>query len=233
MKDFIKWLGVNEKIAKVIVWLMIIMIMLILTNTMLESMGLPYYAITYDNLVKINAVKLINVIISCIVCILNFYSVMLLVFRVKEAKRIFKYALLYLALNWIIKAIFGYVVMQVFIVVFDMIFCYLYSKKKLKYILYGICSLIFNTLIQGIWYVSKVRFIDYSNISSITKSILSLDYFVIMAVIILVKEIWLKKRGEKTCGMGQDVGFGSENSKTKVNLQKKSQRKSQAQLKKE
>ena len=28
MKDFIKWLGVNEKIAKVAVWLLIIMVTL-------------------------------------------------------------------------------------------------------------------------------------------------------------------------------------------------------------
>ena len=49
MKDFVKWLGVNEKIAKVVVWLLIIMVMLILTNTMLESLGFPYYKITYDS----------------------------------------------------------------------------------------------------------------------------------------------------------------------------------------
>ena len=44
--------------------------------------------------------------------------------------------------------------------------------------------------------MAKARFIDYNSINDPTKSILSLDYFIIMAVIILVKEVYLKKRGE-------------------------------------
>ena len=53
MKDFIKWLGVNEKVAKVVVWLLIIMTSLIIVNAALESLGFPHYAITYDNLKRI------------------------------------------------------------------------------------------------------------------------------------------------------------------------------------
>ena len=47
MKDFVKWLGVNEKVAKAIVWLLIIMVTLIIFNMGLESLGFPYYKITY------------------------------------------------------------------------------------------------------------------------------------------------------------------------------------------
>ena len=62
MKDFVKWLGVNEKVAKVVVWLLIIMVMLILTNTMLESLGFPFYKITYQNIRKINIAKHMDII---------------------------------------------------------------------------------------------------------------------------------------------------------------------------
>ena len=58
MKDFIKWLGVNEKIAKVAVWMLIFMVALIIVNTALESLGFPHYAITYDNLKQININKI-------------------------------------------------------------------------------------------------------------------------------------------------------------------------------
>ena len=34
MKDFIKWLGVNEKIAKVVVWILIIIVTLNKANYM-------------------------------------------------------------------------------------------------------------------------------------------------------------------------------------------------------
>ena len=54
MKDFIKWLGVNEKIAKIAVWLLIIMVFLIVLNTALASLGFPNYQLTYDNLIKVN-----------------------------------------------------------------------------------------------------------------------------------------------------------------------------------
>ena len=61
MKDFIKWLGVNEKIAKVAVWLLIIMVTLIIVNTALASLGFPNYQITYSNLVNINIDKKLNI----------------------------------------------------------------------------------------------------------------------------------------------------------------------------
>ena len=221
MKDFIKWLGVNEKVAKVVVWLMIIMIMLILTNTMLESIGLPYYAITYKNIVKIDTNVLIKTVLSGVVAALNFYSVTLLVFHIKEAKPMFKYMLLYLVSNYLINAIFGYGVLQFFIIIFIVTFCYLYSNKNKKYILYSILAYIATVAIQGIWYLSKARFIDYTKISSITKSILSLDYFIIMLIIILVKEIYLKRRRERICGMDSDAFSGLENSKTKANSHRK------------
>lgn len=60
MKDFLKWLGVNEKVAKVAIWLFIIMVCLIVVNTALDSLGLPYYKITMDNLVKIDTNKVVD-----------------------------------------------------------------------------------------------------------------------------------------------------------------------------
>ena len=141
MKDFIKWLGVNEKVAKVAVWMLIIMVFLIIVNTALNSLGFPYYAITYDNLKNIDLGGTIDIILNCVVCILNFCSITLLVFSIKETKTIVKYSILYMILNWIFKEMFGYAALQIFIIVFILIFCYLYSNKNLKYVLYGFLEL--------------------------------------------------------------------------------------------
>ena len=226
MKDFVKWLGVNEKVAKVVVWLLIIMVTLIIFNTAMESLGFPYYAITYKNMLRINNdEKLVNFIVGAIMSFLNFYSIVLLVFRVKEAKSILKYAILYMIMNYFINIFLGYSALQVFIILFILTFCYLYSNKNIKYIIYSILAFISTTIIQGVWFLSKARFIDYTKLNYSTKSILSLDYFIIMAIIILVKEIYLKKRGEKLCGLHQDAGYGLVNSKTKANSQRKSQKK--------
>lgn len=223
MKDFLKWLGVNEKVAKVAVWMLIIMVFLIITNTMLESVGFPHYAITYDNIMKININKFIDSIINLILTALNFYTMVLLVFRIKEIKPMFKYVLLYLLLNVISTIMFGSGITQIFIILFLVVFSYLYSHKNKKYILYIIISMMINTVVQGITYAYKVKFIDYTSINDITKAILFSDYFIIMAVIILVKEIYLKKRGDKICGEmdHQQAGSGLANSKTKINSQKK------------
>ena len=229
MKDFIKWLGVNEKVAKVVVWLMIIMIMLILTNTMLESIGFPHYRITYQNLRQIDGNLFIETVSSLIVCFVNFLCITLLVFRIKETKSIIKYGILYTLLNWVITKIFNYAILQVFIISFVIVFCYLYSKKNKKYILYGILSIIINIAVQGITYLYKMNLIDFSKISDTTRALLSIDYFIIMGVIILVKEIYLKKRSEKVCITDQEVCFGLENSNKKTNLQKNLQKKSQKQ----
>ncbi len=64
MKDFIKWLGVDEKIAKVAVWTLIVMIFLIILNTFLDSIGVPYYKLSAENLSKISTGKLTEYIIS-------------------------------------------------------------------------------------------------------------------------------------------------------------------------
>lgn len=232
MKDFIKWLGVNEKIAKVAVWLLIIMVTLIIFNTALDSVGFPHYQITYDNLKQINAVKVIRVCASLLVCFVNFYTIVLLVFRIKDVKPILKYAVLYVMLSWIITQTLNYGILQIFIALYILIFCYLYSNKKPKYILYGIISFIINTAVQGITYLYKMNIIDFSKVTTITRALFSIDYFIIMGIIILVKEIYLKKRGGKTCGMDQEVGYGLVNSKAKTKSQRKSPKKSQAQLNK-
>lgn len=197
MKEFIKWLGINDKVAKVAVWLLIIMVFLIITNMMLESIGFPYYKITYENMKRINVNKVIEYAVSSLIAILNFYSIVLLTFRVKESKKIFKYALLYLVLNLVLSFIFSKAIMQVLIFIYIVGFCYIFSGKNKKYLLYGTLSYVATVFIQGIWYLSKARFIDYSSLNYTTRSILSLDYFIIMGIIILVKEIYLKKRSEK------------------------------------
>jgi len=196
MKEFIKWLGVNEKVAKVVVWMFILMVFLIVTNAMLASIGFPHYRITYENLVNIDATKTLGFIVNCLVCILNFYATMLLIFRIKESKKMFKYAILYMCLNCAINMTFGYAVLQIFILIAMIGFPYLYSNKNKKYILYGLISLVINALIQGITYLYKIKLIDFTTIGELTRGFLSIDYFIIMAVIILIKEIYLKKRGE-------------------------------------
>ena len=225
MKDFVKWLGVNEKVAKVVVWLFIIMVMLIIFNTALGSIGFPNYQITYNNLKQIDGNKFVEILLKGIVSILNFYAIVLLVFRTNKIKPLFKFAVIYMILGWIVGNLFNYAIGQIFIILFILLFCYLYSGRNYKYILYAIIGFFVNTVIEGIWYIVKVRSIDYTKINYVTKSILILDYFIIMGVIILVKEIYLKKRSEKLCGVDQDAFYGSANSKTKANSQRKSQKK--------
>ena len=99
MKEFCKWLGVSEKIAKVVVWIFIIMSMLIVFNVAFESMGLPYYKLTVENLSKVNVNEIIEFTFSCVIVLLNFYTVVFLVFPVKDFNKIFKYSLLYLVLE--------------------------------------------------------------------------------------------------------------------------------------
>ena len=200
MKEFLKWLGVNEKIAKIVVWILIAMIVLIVINTTLESIGLPFYKITAENIGKIiKSPKLIEYMISWAIAWLNFCSIIFLVFRIKEFKKIFPYSILFIVIQIIVEVILkcNYVISQISIVSFLLIFCYLYSNKKIKYIFYGIISFVINTIIQGICYMYKVRFIDFEKMSQALKGILGIDFFIIMLVVILVKEIYLKKRGEK------------------------------------
>lgn len=220
MKDFIKWLGVNEKIAKVVVWFFIFTVMLIIINAGLDSLGLPYYKITYENIIKIKVNNFEEIITNCIVCILNFLSTMLLIFRVKEIKEILKYGILYMIFNWLITTIFGEGIVQVYMFMFFVLFAYFYSKRNNKYIAYAIISVLVNVIVQSITYYYKARFIDYAHINYLTRSLLFSDYFIIMAIIILVKEIYLKKRGEKKWVTDQEVFFGSETSKKKTNSQR-------------
>lgn len=197
MKDFVKWLGVNEKIAKVVVWLLIIMVTLIIVNTALNSMGLPHYAITYKNLIKINSTTLTETIANCITCIMGYYAIILLIFRVSETKKLLKYALIYLISNWVITTLFGEIVVQVYMFLFFILFPYFYSKKNKKYLIYGFLSYFLNIIIQGIAYMYKAKFLNFATLDYVTRNIISLDYFIIIGMIIIVKEVYLKKRGEK------------------------------------
>ena len=194
MKEFCKWLGVNEKFAKVIVWLFIIMSMLIVFNSAFESMGMPYYKLTVENLSKIDYPKVFDYGISWIVALLNFYAMVFLIFPIKDFKKIFKYSILYLILNIIVLNLFGNGALQIFIALFIVIFSYLYSNKNKKYILYGILSCIISTIIQYVCYLYKARFIDFVNISGLNKLLVYSDYVLFMFIIILVKEIIIKNK---------------------------------------
>lgn len=196
MKDFCKWLGVSEKFAKVIVWIFIIMSMLIIFNSAFESMGLPYYKLTIENLSKINYPKLLDYGISWIIVLLDFYGVMFLIFPIKDFNKIFKYSILYLILNIIVFNLFGNGVLQIFILLFTVIFSYLYSNKNKKYILYGFGGYLVSVIVQYFCYLYKVRFIDFTNIDRLNKFLTSLDYFIFMFIIILVKEVVIKNKNE-------------------------------------
>jgi len=201
IKDFCKWLGVSEKIAKLVIWLFIGMCFLIVTNIMLESIGLPYYKITVDNLSRLDYGVLMSLFFSSLVTLLNFYSVVLLVFNVKQITKIFKYAIIYLLLNIVIVNIFNgsleALLLQIFILIYILIFCYLYSNKNKKYLFYRICSYIVNVFVQFICYLYKLRFVDYSKLNPVNWFLTSIDFLIIMFVIIFIKEIILKKKEVK------------------------------------
>mgnify|MGYP004497781707 CR=1 FL=1 len=194
MREFLKWLGVNEKVAKVAIWLFIIMVCMIVINTALDSLGLPYYKITVDNLVKIDVNWVTNGIISLFLTLINIYTILFLIFPIKDFKKIFPYSVLYLALNIILTIYGNYLVTQLFIILFVIIFSYFYSGKKSKYVLYAIISIVINAIIQYIWFTYKAKAISINEISNATKTVLTLDFFIIMLIIILAKEIYLKKR---------------------------------------
>ena len=118
MKEFCKWLGVSEKFAKVVVWIFIIMSMLIVFNVAFESMGLPYYKLTVENLSKIDYPKALEYIFAWIATLLDFYAVIFLIFPIKDFENIFKYSILYLILNIIVFNLFGNGVLQIFIPLF-------------------------------------------------------------------------------------------------------------------
>lgn len=195
MKEFCKWLGVDEKIARVVVWIAIFMMMLIIVNAALESVGLPFYRITVENLSKLNYGIVVNRIFQSIITLLNFYTIIFLVFRIKEFKKILPYSILYVILNYLFGSI-GYVYAQIFIPVFLIIFCYFYSGKNIKVALFGIISLIFNAVVQYLCYLYKLRFIDYKKLTIFNQVLTSIDFFIIMFTIILVKEIYIKNKKE-------------------------------------
>ena len=197
MKDFIKWLGNNEKVGKVIVWLLIIIIALIILNTTLMSLGLPHYQITEQHVISFQITKLIDDMISWLICALNFCSIIYLIFPVKMHKKIRKYLFIYLVFTILFNQLFGYMFTQVYIILYIIIFSYIFSKRNTKYIFYSLVSLFINALIEFICYSIKLKYINVTEISHLTNIVLGFDYFIIMGLIILVKEIYIKKRGEK------------------------------------
>lgn len=66
MKEFCKWLGVSDKTAKVVICLFVVMAFIVMINIMLESIGLPFYKLTVDNLSKVNVCEIVEFILSCV-----------------------------------------------------------------------------------------------------------------------------------------------------------------------
>lgn len=200
MKDFCEWLGVSDKIAKLIIWLFVGMCFLIVTNIMLESVGLPYYKITVENLSKINTNIVLDYLFNWSLIILDFILTIFLVFKLKDVKKILPYLILYLFLNIVIKNIFGSFGVQIFIPIFTVITCYVYSKRNWKYLFYGFGAYLLSVFVQYICYLYKLRFVNYESLNEINKFLTSIDYFIILIVIILVKNIILKRREENKNG---------------------------------
>jgi len=197
MKEFLKWLGVNEKVAKVGMWMFIFMVFLIIFNTFLESFGLAFYKITYENLSKIGISRMTDRVVSWITAVLNFYTFMLLIFRTKEAKAMIKYSVVYLVLNIAIVYFCNEIIIQLFIITYVIGVAYIHSGRKPKYMLYAIASIVINAIVQFISYSFKIRFIDYTTLNNTEMALINIDYFIIMVIIIWIKELYFKKRGAK------------------------------------
>ena len=197
MKEFFNWLGVNEKIAKLIFWLFVIMIFLIIFNTTLESIGLPYYKVTIENLSKIKLGKVLDYMCTVIVSLMNFYSIIFLVVKIKKFKSVFPYSILYIVLMMIISETAPYIVQQIFIPLYIAMTLFFINNKNKRSIILGIISLFINSLIQyACFFLFKIRFVDYNIMSGSSYLLASIDYFIVMFFIILVKEVYLKYKKE-------------------------------------
>ena len=196
MKEFIKWLGVNEKVAKLVVWIFIFMAFLVLLNNCLDSFGLPYYKITAQNLSKIKLNKVLDYACTVVVAFLNFCSIVFLVLRLKEFKKILPYSILYLIILGIVSEI-SYPLMQAYIFVSITTLLFFYSGKKPKYILYSIYSFLFNIVCQYVFYNYKAKYIDFANISGLNWLYTSIDCFLVIFVIKTLKEVYLRNKEVK------------------------------------
>ncbi len=195
MKDFIKWLGVNEKVAKLAVWLLIFMITMIVINTCLESIGMPYYKVTIENLSKIKINSLINYLCVIAVSVLNYVLTIFIVIRTKEIKKLLPYVLVYTIIPIIVTKYLGYGVTQVFIFVYTMYTIIKFSEKPTKGIYKGLIAIVINTIVQYIcYYTFKLKYIEVTKLEGLNYLLTSLDSFLILLIIIIVKELYLYKR---------------------------------------
>ena len=86
-----------------------------------------------------------------------------------------------------------YLLEQIYIPIFLFIFCYILSNKNKKYILYSLLSLLINTIVQYVCYfIFKGKYTNWNIIGGFDYILASLDYFIVMFLIILSKEIYLK-----------------------------------------
>jgi len=193
MKEFIKWLGVNEKVAKVAVWVFIFMIALIVFNAAFDSFGLPYYKVTAENLSKVKLNKVLDYVCTVVVAFLNFCSIVFLVLRVKEFKKVIPYSVVYLIILGIASEI-NYALSQVILISFIFVFIFLYKKKEKRYLLYTLGSFMVNLLVQYLTYLYKSKYINFSVISGLNELYASIDSFLIIFVIIFMKEVYFRNK---------------------------------------
>lgn len=195
MKDFIKWLGVNEKVAKLAIWLLIFMITLIIINSCLESIGMPYYKVTIENLSKIKTNSLINYLCNLILSITNFTLTILLAVRTRRIKELIPYILIYAVISTIVVGYTGYGVTQILIFAFTMYTIIKFSEKPIKGIYKGLIAIVINTIVQYICcYAFKFKYMEITKIEGLNYLLTSLDSFLILLVMIIVKELYLYKR---------------------------------------
>lgn len=199
MKDFIKWLGVNEKVAKLAVWLLIFMITLIIINACLESIGMPYYKVTIENLSKIKLNSLVGYLCTIIVTFLNYCATVFLIVRTKNYKKVLLSSIPYLIVLAFLSNI-NYIASQVFAFVYCIHITYKITNQK-KYILFAIASILINMIVQYLtYYLYKFRFVGTNSFNQLDRLVTSFDYFIIMLFIIIAKEIYImnkEKRGVK------------------------------------
>lgn len=125
---------------------------------------------------------------------LNFYSVIFVVFPVREFGKLFKWSLLYWILNILVLHFTDYIILQVFIFAYILLLCYLYSRRNLKYIIYALGAYVLNIVVQYICYLYKIRFIDFAVLNRATRLLLSIDFFIIIGIVIMIKEIYIKRK---------------------------------------
>ena len=138
-----------------------------------------------------------NYICALIVSLLNFYSIVFLVIRIKEFKKILPYSVIYIVILAIINNKIPAGVEQLLVPCLNCCLLYFIANKNKRYILYGVLSMVINIVVQYLcYYLFKVKYLNAISIKGLNYLLSSIDYFIVMFFIILVKEVYLKYKKE-------------------------------------